>query len=114
MACPSPRNGASLGCEGERFGQLVEPLCHKTGGFKFDSWYGTLIISSDVCLESSQPLAEISIFWSKVRQERGAVRCALPVVPNVKLGMEAKNFFLDLILHDLLRETFTFITFMSS
>jgi hypothetical protein len=49
-----------------------------------------------------------------VRPARGAVACALPVVPNVKFEMEAKYFFPDLSLHELLRESFTFANFMNS
>jgi hypothetical protein len=38
----------------------------------------------------------------KVRPARGAVSCDLPVVPIAKLGMEARNFFPDLSLYDML------------
>ena len=36
------------------------------------------------------------------------------VVPNVRVGIEATNFFPDLRLHKLLREIFTFTTFINT
>ena len=52
----------------------------------------------------------------KVRPARGAVTCAVRIMPNVKLAMKAKNFFPDVSPRDSLRKsfTFTFTIFMNN
>jgi hypothetical protein len=82
--------------------QLVEALCHKTGGPKYDSHCSPWKFSSDLILLSAfsslgdhsasnrNEYQEISI-GSKVRPECQAYNFSVSVVPNVKVSIPPRE-----------------------
>jgi hypothetical protein len=74
---------------GQALVQLVQALCHKTGGRKFDSPLGNSFCLHSAALGSTQPLNKCvprNFLVGKGRAAGSVNSSAILVVPNVKKG----------------------------